>query len=490
LVKAALSRAAFCYLPFIPRAKKRLNYLCFILFGSFEELLHLKFIYLGSHVIPQTKYAKSENISIAYQVVGEGPLDLIFAMGWVSNIECMWEDPSFNHFLSRLASFSRLILFDKRGTGLSDKVSALPTLEQRMDDVRAVMDAVNSNKAALLGISEGGPMCALFAASYPERTEALIMYGSYAKRIWDPEYPWAPKPEERQNFYDEIREGWGGPVNIDKLAPTQMHNEVFRRWWAAYLRRSASPADALALAKMNTEIDIRNILHAIHVPTLIIHRKDDIDIDVNGSKYIASQIPGAKYVELPGKDHLVSVGNYEEILDEIEVFLTGELGHSESETVLATVLFTDIVNSTDHAIQLGDERWRHLLNVHHSLVRKELVRFRGREIDTTGDGFFAIFEGPARAIKCACAIRDSVRGLGINIRAGLHTGECAMMQNTVAGIAVHFGARVMSKAGPGEVLVSGTLKDLVAGSGIQFESRGKSTLKGIPGAWDLYSVIG
>lgn len=448
------------------------------------------FIHLISYVIPQTKYAKSDNISIAYQVTGQGPLDLIFAMGWVSNIECMWEDPSFNQFLSRLASFSRLILFDKRGTGLSDKVSSLPTLEQRMDDVRAVMDAVGSKKAALLGVSEGGPMCALFAATYPERTEALIMYGSYAKRIWDPEYPWAPTPEERQRFYDAIQNGWGGPVQVDILAPTQSQNEIFKQWWATYLRRSASPADALALAKMNTQIDIRNILPAIHVPTLIIHRTGDIDIDVNGSRYIASQIPGARIVELSGKDHLLWVGNYEEILDEIEVFLTGELKHAETERVLATVLFTDIVNSTNHAIQLGDERWRHLLNTHHILVRKELVRFRGREIDTSGDGFFAIFEGPARAIRCACAIRDSVRGLGINIRAGLHTGECELMENNVAGIAVHLGARVMSKAGPGEVLVSGTLKDLVAGSGIQFESRGKNTLKGIPGTWELYSVTG
>jgi len=439
-------------------------------------------------LIPQTKYAKSENISIAYQVVGNGPLDLIFVMGWVSNIECMWDEPSFNHFLSRLAAFSRLILFDKRGTGLSDKVLELPTLEQRMDDVRAVMDAVNSKKAALLGVSEGGPMSALFAATYPERTEALIMYGSYAKRIWDPDYPWAPTPEKRQMFYTAIKDGWGGPVDLEILAPGKVQNDHFKQWWATYLRRSASPADALALAKMNTEIDIRNILPAIHVPTLILHRKGDIDMDINGSRYLASKIPGAKLVELEGNDHLPWVGNYEEILDEIEVFLTGEHKFAETERVLATVLFTDIVGSTEHAIELGDERWLHLLKNHDALVRKELLRFRGREIDKTGDGFLSIFEGPARAIRCACAIRDSVRSLGIEIRAGLHTGECEMIDKNVAGIAVHLGARVMSKAGAGEVLVSGTLKDLVAGSGIRFENRGANTLKGIPGLWVLYSV--
>ncbi len=441
-------------------------------------------------MIPQTKYAKSEDISIAYQVAGNGPLDLIFVMGWVSNIECMWDDPSFNHLLSRLASFSRLILFDKRGTGLSDKVSELPTMEQRMDDVRAVMDAVNSEKAALLGVSEGGPMCALFAATYPARTTSLIMYGSYAKRVWDPEYPWAPTSEEREKFYESIKEGWGGPVDLEKLAPGQAHNEHFREWWATYLRRSASPADALALAKMNTEIDIRNILPAIHVPALIIHRTGDIDIDVNGSKYLANKIPGAKFVEVKGNDHLLWVGNYEEILDEIEVFLTGEHKYAQSERVLATVLFTDIVGSTEHVVELGDERWLNLLKNHDALVRKELSRFRGREIDTTGDGFLAIFEGPARAIRCACAIRDIVRSIGIEIRAGLHTGECEMIGKNVGGIAIHLGARVMSKAGAGEVFVSGTLKDLVAGSGIQFENRGRSTLKGIPGVWELYSVSG
>ncbi|MBI5858526.1 MAG: alpha/beta fold hydrolase [Sphingobacteriales bacterium] len=409
-------------------------------------------------------------------------------MGWVSNVEYSWEEPSLRNFFTRLSSFSRLIIFDKRGTGLSDRVSELPTLEQRMDDVRSVMDAAGSKCAALFGVSEGGPMCALFAATYPERTSALIIYASYARRIRDPEYPWAPTYEEREKLYKEVEENWGGPVGIESLAPSAAKDERFKNWWATYLRRSASPGDAVALLKMNTSIDIRNVLPVISVPALIIHRREDMDMKVEEGRYIAGRIPGAKFSELEGNDHIPWAGDYQKILDEAEVFLTGELKHAESERILATVMFTDIVGSTNLANELGDTRWHHLLQNHYDLVRKQLERFKGKEIVTTGDGFLATFDGPARAIRCACAIRDSSRSLGIEIRAGLHTGECELMQNNVGGIAVHTGARVMSKAGNNEVWVSGTVKDLVAGSGIQFESKGKFFLKGIPGEWELFGV--
>ena len=439
---------------------------------------------------PETRYARSGGVNIAYQVVGNGPLDLVYVMGWVSNLDYFWEEPSYARFLTRLASFSRLILFDKRGTGLSDRVheSELPTLEQRMDDVRAVMDAVGTPRAALFGVSEGGPMCATFAATFPERTSALVMYGSYAKRIWAPDYPWAPTPQVRQKFFDAIQEGWGGVVDLATLAPTATDDARFREWWAAYLRRSASPGAALALAKMNTEIDIRHVLPAIRVPTLIIHRTGDLDIDAGGSRYMAERIPGARYVELPGNDHLPWVGDQDAIVDEAEEFLTGVRRGPEPDRVLATVMFADVVGSTERAAAMGDRRWRDLLEGYHALVRRELSRYRGREIDTAGDGMFAMFDGPARAVRCASSIRDAVRPLGLEVRVGLHTGEVEMMGDNAGGIAVHIGARVAAHAGAGEVLVSSTVKDLVAGSGLRFEDRGTQVLKGVPGEWRLFAV--
>lgn len=437
-----------------------------------------------------TKYARSGSVNIAYQVVGEGSIDLVYVMGWVSNLDYFWEEPSYARFLNRLASFSRVILFDKRGTGLSDRVqeSDMPTLEQRMDDVRAVMDAVGSERAALFGVSEGGPMCALFAATYPHRTSALVMYGSYAKRIWAPDYPWAPTPQERQKFYDAIQDGWGGVVDLATLAPSVANDERFRQWFASYLRLSASPGAALALARMNTEVDIRHVLPTIRVPTLIIHRAGDLDIDVGGSRYMSKRIPNAKYIELSGVDHLPWVGDQDAILGEVEEFLTGVRQIPGQDRVLATVLFTDIVGSTERAAALGDGRWKELLGRFFATVRKELGRFRGREIDTTGDGVLAIFDGPARAVQCACSVINAVRSLGIEIRAGLHTGEVEMMGTNIGGIAVHIGARVASRAGAGEVLVSSTVKDLVAGSGIEFEDRGMQTLKGISQEWHLFEV--
>jgi class 3 adenylate cyclase len=442
-------------------------------------------------VAPKVRYARSGEVNIAYQVLGEGQIDLVYVMGWVSHLDAFWMDPAQERFFRRLASFSRLILFDKRGTGLSDRVAInqLPTLEERMDDVRAVMDAVGSKQAALFGVSEGGPMCALFSATYPERTSALIMYGSYAKRVWDPEYPWAPTPEERQRWYDLLEQGWGGVVDIDSLAPTKAGDPRFREWWATYLRMSASPGAALALGRMNTQVDIRDVLLTIRVPTLIVHRVGDRDIDVGGARYMAERIPGAKYVELPGDDHLPFVGDQDSILDQVEEFLTGASHHFEPDRILATVLFTDIVGSTERAAALGDRRWRELLELHNRLVRGQLERFRGREVDAAGDGFLATFDGPARAIRCAIACRNELAQAGIQVKAGLHTGECELVGDKVRGISVHIGARVASLAAPGEVLVSSTVKDLVAGSGLEFEERGTHQLRGVPGEWRLFAVV-
>jgi pimeloyl-ACP methyl ester carboxylesterase len=437
---------------------------------------------------PETRYVASGDVNIAYQVVGEGPRDLIIVPGWLSNIEVFWEEPTLVRFLERLATFSRLILFDKRGTGLSDRISDMPMLETRMDDVRAVMDAVSSERAALLGYSEGGPMSALFAATFPARTSALIMIGSFARRIQSPDYPWAPTVDERDQFIEITRREWGGPVGIEARAPSMAHDERFRTWWARMLRMSASPGANVALLKMNSEIDVRHVLPTIRVPTLLIHNVGDRCVDVRDSRYMATQIPGAKYVELDGIDHLPWVGNPEAIFDEIEEFLTGVRTGPDPDRVLATVMFTDIVESTARAVELGDRAWRDVLVRHHTLVRDELSRFRGREIDTAGDGFFATFDGPARAIRCACAISTSVRSLGIDVRAGLHTGECEVIGEKVGGIAVHIGARVAGLAEAGEVLVSNTVKDLVAGSGIGFQSRGVHMLKGIPGEWNLFAV--
>jgi class 3 adenylate cyclase len=437
---------------------------------------------------PETRYAKSGDLNIAYQVVGEGPFDLVYVPGWVSNIEAMWEEPSHAQLLGRLASFSRLILFDKRGTGLSDPVplDRLPTLEQRMDDVRAVMDAADSERAAIFGSSEGGLMSVLFAATSPERIEALITLAIYATRLWSADYPWAPTPEARAAEIEEIERTWGGEMDISTLAPSA--DEAFRRRAVAYLRRSASPGAAVALLRMNSQIDVRHVLPTIRVPTLVLQRVDDRDVNVEEGRWIAQQIPGAKYVELPGDEHLIWAGDVDAVVDEVEEFLTGRRPMREPDRILATVLFTDIVGSTERANDLGDRRWRELLERHHVLVRGELNRFQGREVDTAGDGFFAAFDGPARAIRCARAIREAVRELGVEIRAGLHTGECELVGEKMAGVAVHTGARVAALAEPGEVLVSSTVKDLVAGSGIEFEDRGAHELRGVPGEWRLYAV--
>ena len=440
----------------------------------------------------QTKYAQSGDVSIAYQTVGEGSFDLVFVMGWVSNIDEFWTDPPFARFLNGLASFARLIVFDKRGTGLSDRVDErqLPTLEQRMDDVRAVMDAADSRKAVLLGISEGGPMCTLFAATYPERTAALVTFGSYARQLATADYPWGRSREEHQAGIDQIRSGWGNsPVGLDMRAPSRSNDPAFRDWWTRYLTRSATPRAAVALTEMNAQIDVRPVLSAIHVPSLIMHRTGDRSLRVEGSRYTARQIPGAKYLEYAGDDHLPWVGDVEAVLGDIEEFLTGARHVSEPDRVLATVVFVDIVKSTERAAEIGDRRWRTLLESFYALMRRNLERYRGREIDTAGDGFFCTFDGPARAVRCAQGIGTEVSNLGITVRAGVHTGEVEIMDGKVGGIAVHIGARVAAEAGAGEVVVSSTVKDLVAGSGIRFEDRGLRTLKGVPGDWHLFRAF-
>ena len=438
---------------------------------------------------PQTRYAKSGDVNIAYQVVGEGPIDLVFVMGWASNIDEFWTEPSFARFLQRLASFSRLIIFDKRGTGLSDRVDEahLPSLEQRMDDVRAVMDAVGSRKAALLGISEGASMCALFAATYPERTAAFLSFGGFARVIATPDYPWARTEEQQEALVRLVQEAWGAqPVGLEVRIPSKARDEAFRQWWTRYLVRSATPRTAALLLRMNAQIDIRHVIPAIRVPTLIMHRTGDLTVPVGSGRFLAERIPGAKLIEYPGDDHIPWTMDGDRIVGDIEEFLTGTRHAAEVDRVLATVMFADIVKSTERAAEMGDRRWRGLLQDFYGIVEKNLDRYRGREVDRAGDGLLATFDGPARAVRCAQAINDEVPSLGLAVRAGVHTGEVEIIGEKVGGIAVHIGARVAAEAAPGEVIVSSTVKDLVAGSGIRFEDRGRRALKGVPGDWHLF----
>ncbi|HEX8293441.1 MAG TPA: adenylate/guanylate cyclase domain-containing protein, partial [Pyrinomonadaceae bacterium] len=419
------------------------------------------------------------------------PLDLVFVMGWVSHLEYFWREPSVARFLRRLAAFSRLVLFDKRGTGLSDRVplDQLPTLEQRMDDVRAVLEAVGSERAAIIGISEGGPLSALFAATYPERTSALVMIGTYAKRVRADDYPWAPTWDERGDFLREMREQWGGPVGLEERAPSKAHDPAFREWWAEYLRMGASPGAAVALTKMNAEIDVRHVLPTVRVPTLVIHNRGDLCLKVEEGRYVAEHIPGARFVELPGRDHLPFFEDQDAVISEIEEFLTGARHAREPDRVLATLLFVNIVGRDGHAARTGDARWRDLVSRFRAHVSKEVKWFRGREIDVEGTGPLAAFDGPARAIRCACAVSEYAARLDIEVRAGLHTGECDLLEGgRVGGLAVEIGRAVRGRAGAGEVLVSHTVKDLVAGSGIAFEERGTHAFPGLPGEWRLFRV--
>jgi pimeloyl-ACP methyl ester carboxylesterase len=431
-----------------------------------------------------TKYAKSGDVHIAYQAFGEGPINLVLVPGFVSNVENYWEQPDLARFLNRLGSYARVVTFDKRGTGMSDRVGELPGLEQRMDDLRAVMDAAGMEQAALLGISEGAPLCVLFAATYPDRCRALALYGSFSRFSY-----WFPTEEALAIFFRYVEQAWGTGGSLQKFAPSRASDAELQRWWGRNERLGASPAAVTALMRMNSQIDISGILAAVRVPTLVVHRTGDKTVSVEGGRDIAAHIPGARLVEIPGVDHLFYVGdNADAIADAIEEFLTGARAPVAVDRVLATVLFTDIVGSSEKAATLGDRRWRDLLGSHHATIRRNLARFRGHEVKTTGDGFLATFDGPARGVRCASAIAEEIAPLGIEVRAGLHTGECEMIGDDVGGIAVHIGARVAALAGASEVLVSSTVKDLVAGSGLRFADRGTKALKGIPGEWRIFAA--
>jgi pimeloyl-ACP methyl ester carboxylesterase len=440
---------------------------------------------------PPTQYAKSGDVSIAYQVVGDGPIDLVLVLGFVSHLELQWESPPFARFFERISSFSRLILFDKRGTGLSDPVSEVPTLEQRIDDVRAVMDAAGSERAALFGISEGGPMGVLFAATHPDRVTALVLYGAMGRTTEAPDYPWASPAEAlRESAAAFIAPYWGQPdaAMVELFAPSFAGDPKAVEFNARMERSAASPAMVQQIFEMFLDIDVRAVLPTIHVPVLVLHRRGDRVVNRRAGEYLAAQIPGARYVELPGIDHLPWAGDSEAVLGEIEEFLTGARTAPVPDRVLATVMFTDIVGSTERAGELGDARWRELLAAHQAAVRRELTRFRGREVKGLGDGYLATFDGPARAIQCGSAIVDAARSDGLEVRIGIHSGEVEMMDEDVGGIAVHIAARVGALAPAGEVLVTSTVKDLVAGSGIPFADRGAKQLKGIPDEWRLFAA--
>jgi class 3 adenylate cyclase len=439
-------------------------------------------------MVSETRYARSGDTSVAYQVLGQGPVDLVYVPGFLSHLEWNWQYPPIARFLEQLSSFARLIVLDKRGTGLSDPVEGVPTLEERMDDVRAVMDAVGSEQAALFGVADGGPLCLLFAATYPERTSALALYASLAKFTQDREYPWGWTPAGIQIYLSAGEPEWGTGVGAELLAPSLAGDDVYRNWFARLLRLSASPRMAMGLLRMNTEIDVRAILPSVRVPTLVLHRRNDLFVASGHGAYLAEGIPDATFVELPGDDHWPWAGDADAVVARIQEFATGARWSPEADRVLTTILFTDIVASTERAALLGDRRWRDVLDEHRALVRRELARFRGQELETIGDGFFARFDGPARAIRCAAAATEAVRALGIELRAGIHTGECEAHGDRLAGIAVHVGARVAAQAGPGEVLVSRTVRDLVAGSGIDFDDRGSHVLKGVPDEQQLFAV--
>jgi class 3 adenylate cyclase len=436
---------------------------------------------------PDIRYVKSGDLNIAYSVTGEG-LDLVVAPGFISHLEVGWEQPSLAHFWSRLASFRRVISFDKRGTGLSDPTTHAPTLEECVDDLRSVMDAAGSERADVLGISEGGTMAMLLAAGHPERVNALVLYGTCARMLEAPGYPGGVSEEALARLVEFSGKGWGQGIGLGAWAPSRRDDAQLREWWARLQRLAASPGMVRSIFALYPDMDIRDVLPTIHVPTLVVHRRGDRMISIELGRYLAEHIPDARLVELDGEDHLFFTGDSEAILDAIQEFLTGARSMPSPERVLSTVLFTDVVGSTERAVDLGDERWRELLRSHDERIRSQLERFQGREVNTTGDGFLATFDGPARAIRCAVAIRDAVGALGLEVRAGVHTGEVEMREGDISGIAVHLAARVAATAGAGEVLVSRTVVDLVAGSGLSFTDRGEHALKGVPGEWRLFAV--
>jgi pimeloyl-ACP methyl ester carboxylesterase len=444
--------------------------------------------------LPETRYAKSGDVNIAYQVTGNGSFDLVYVPGYVSHLELSWRIPTLAPYLRALSSYCRLIRFDKRGTGMSDPVTGAPTLEMRMDDVRAVMDAVGSKRAVIYGLSEGAAMSLLFAATYPERTAALVVRSAFPRRMWAVDYPWGRTEAEYEREVElELR--IFGPreqarAAVRTLGPLR-EDEV--ESLLELLRFGSSPGTLAALHQMNKEIDVRHILPGVRVPTLVLHGAEDRAVPAEVARYLVSRIPAAQLVELPGVGQ-IALRHGREIVDAIKRFATDVWesdvsAESEPDRALATVLFTDLVDATAKAVALGDRRWRELVQQHHGHIRRQLLRFRGREVDTAGDGFLASFDGPARAVRCAGAIVEAVRDLGLAVRVGLHTGECELVDGKVAGIAVHIGARVAQEARPNEVLVSSTVKDLVAGSGLRFEERGPVELKGVPGRWRLYAAV-
>ena len=439
--------------------------------------------------IPETAYARTlDGVHIAYQVLGDGPFDLVLIPGYVSHIELAWDYPEIADFLRTLASFSRLILFDRRGLGLSDPVQGAPTIEDRMQDVRAVMDAAGSERAALLGISEGGPVSMVFAATYPERVSALVLYGTFARMTEADGYPWGYPSDVFERFVESKIAAWGGDNTVDVFAPSRAHDAEFRRRWAAFERRATSPGAFRSLMYMNADTDVRDVLPSIRVPTLVLHQSQDIPVRVGNGRYLSQHIEGARFVELSGRDHFFFVGDTSGLVDEVEEFLTGRRSVHEQDRVLATVLFTDIVGSTEQATRLGDTAWRRLLDQHDQLTRREVDRWRGRVVKSTGDGALATFDGPARAIRCAASLLAALHDERVSIRAGLHTGEIELRDDDIGGIGVHIAARVEALAEPDQVLVTKTVTDLVAGSGITFADRGLHDLKGVPGSWQLFAV--
>jgi class 3 adenylate cyclase len=435
------------------------------------------------------RYAKSGDLHIAYIVEGEGqPIDLMWIPPWISQVEYLWSERSLARVMGRLTSFARLITFDRRGSGLSDPFWGTPTLEEQMDDLIAVMDAAGSERVALVGTLEGGPMAAMFAATYPERVSALVLYATFARATWAPGYEWAWPAEQRDRQMDEMVSRWGEGQVVAAVAPSETSDLSFMEWAGRLERLAAAPSTIRRIFQLIGEIDVRDILPSIRVPTLVMHRRDDSFIKIEHSRYIAQQIPGARYVELEGADNMFSLGDSEALLGEIEEHLTGVRHEHEADRMLATVLFTDICDSTRRAAEMGDRGWRFLLERHDALFRQALDRHRGREVKRTGDGFLATFDGPARAIRCAASVAEAMGSLGIEVRAGLHTGELEVMDGDLGGLAVHIAARVLDRASPSEVLVSGTVKDLVVGSGIDFQDRGQHELRGVPGEWRLFAV--
>jgi pimeloyl-ACP methyl ester carboxylesterase len=433
-------------------------------------------------------YARNGDVHIAYTVLGDGPIDLVYTNGIWSNLDTLWEEPRWVRYAERLAAFSRLIVFDMRGIGLSDRGSEPPLIELQMDDVRAVMDAAGSESAAIYGAARGGAMMMLFAATYPERVRALVLYAALAKTIRTDDYPYGRTEAEQEEFFRLFTEAIGSIERLERQGPTALSE--LSHWWPRFERSVGTPERFRELGSIFRDIDIRAVVPSIQAPTLLLHRTEDWVVPIEQAEFLARSIPNARLVELPGTDHVTFVGDSDALVDEIEEFLTGARSAPDTDRVLATVVFTDIVGSTEHAAAVGDKRWRELLEQHHRIVRRELERFRGNEIDTAGDGFMASFDGPARAIRCARAIEDANKVIGVDVRAGVHTGECERLGNKLSGIAVHIAARVAASADAGEVVVSQTVKDLVAGSGLEFDDRGVHELKGVPDPWRLFAAVG